>query len=84
MDKGKEFAKIVSDFVNGWNSNEINDFIAAMNNDHKTLQQSFTRLCVKWFFNLAEKENYDSRNEASIELAKKLKPILENSSLPFI
>jgi hypothetical protein len=41
---------------------------------HRSLQQSFTRVCVAWFDHLAEvgargPGHYDMRNEASIRLA---------------
>lgn len=58
----------------------------AMLREHKTLQQSFTRLCVEWLRTLgtAEEWHFDGRNEASRELAKKLLPYLEETALPFI
>lgn len=58
----------------------------AMLREHRTLQQNFTRLCVEWFLTLANAEewNFDGRNEASRELAKKLQNELEDAALPFI
>lgn len=62
----------------------IAGFLDRMGVEHRTLQQSFTRLCVGWLQDLAVRESYDLRNEASVKLAMKLKPILDDSPLPFI
>lgn len=78
MDRnGKEMAKEMSNFVNCFGNSHMKDFINQMATEHRTLQQSFTGLCVKWFEHLATTEYYDARNEASVELAKQLKPILD-------
>jgi hypothetical protein len=82
--KGTEVAKQVSAMINGYGSNEQKQFIEEMSRDHRTLQQGFTRLCVAWFENLAERESHDLRNQGSVELAKELKPILDKAYLPFI
>ena len=47
---------------------------------HRTLQQSFTRVCVAWFDHLAEvgargSGHYDMRNEASVRLAEAFQEI---------
>lgn len=48
-------------------------FIAAMNSQHRTLQQSFTKLCLKWLEYVASEDyRYDDRNKASHEIAKEL------------
>ena len=53
--------------------------------DHPTLQQSFMRMVTKFIEKMADKSYYDDRNKASVELAKKLKPIIEeNRGLPCI
>jgi len=42
-----------------------------MENQHRTLQQGFTRLCVAWLKRLAEPDyHYDDRNKASVRLAR--------------
>jgi hypothetical protein len=48
------------------------------------LQQSFTRLCADWLRNLAARESFDLRNEASVKLAREALPILDRMPLPFI
>ena len=56
-----------------------------MAKQHRTLQQSFTRLCVEWLKLCGSDEyHYDARNEDSHELGVKLKPLLEDACLPFI
>ena len=39
---------------------------------HRTLQQTFTRVCVYWLKQLATTEYFDDRNAASVQLAKDL------------
>jgi len=69
----EEMAKAMGNFVNNFNVDE-KTFCEAMTNEHRTLQQSFTRLCVKWFKTLAETKEgrYDLRNEDSVMLAKEI------------
>ena len=57
-------------------SNEA--FVSAALREHKTLQQSFTRLCCKWF-ELAASQN---GGKAYVRLAKKLNAL--NRSFPLI
>jgi hypothetical protein len=60
-------------------------FCLAMERDHRTLQQTFTRLCVAWLLHAGEPGyRTDLRNEATHKLAVALKPILEEAHLPFI
>ena len=61
-------------------------FCAAMENEHRTLQQAFTRLCVAWFLYTAQPEyRTDLRNEGTHELAvKPYPPLKEEAYLPFI
>lgn len=61
-----------------------------MAREHRTLQQTFTKLCVDWLKQLAVMEYYDDRNEASVEFAKSLmsmpevKEILDKARFPMI
>lgn len=76
----KQVEKMVNDF--GFQDEEL---AKSMANDHPTLQQSFMRMVVQFIEKMADKSYYDGRNEASIKLAKKLKPIIEeNRGLPCI
>ena len=84
--EGQEVARAVSKLLNNYNSTERKVFIDEMSRDHRSLQQSFTRLCVDWLRNLAEREEgrFDLRNEASVKLAREVLPILDRSPLPLI
>ena len=81
-----EYAHLVAtdmlDFVNqlGCDEQEFARTIAA---GHKTLQQSFMRLMVCTFREMAEVVP-DERNQATVELAKKYVEIAKDHPLPFI
>lgn len=87
---GTELADRVADFANAMcNEEEERKFVVAMTSMHRTLQQSFTRLIVLWFKQLAEMHDkglYDLRNEASCKLAKEVMKLEESgkTSLPFV
>ena len=45
-------------------------FCEGMTREHRTLQQSFTRLCIEWLQTCADANyRYDGRNEASHKIA---------------
>ena len=71
-EKSKEQVRQVSDMLN----NIIFDyegFCEEMTREHRTLQQSFTRLCIHWLSTCASDEyRFDDRNEASHVIAKAL------------
>jgi len=58
--------------VNSYNI-KSDEFNSLMSREHRTLQQSFTRLCLEWIEYVAS-ENYhtDLRNEQSHKISKKL------------
>ena len=67
--------KIVADLAKLVNSMSFKPdyFIDAMSKEHRTLQQSFTKLCMQWLEYVASDEyRTDGRNEASHELCKDL------------
>ena len=67
--QAKEVVNNVTDYLNSF-SNKNKEFIAEMNREHRTLQQSFTKLCLEWLENCASEEyNFDGRNEASHKIA---------------
>lgn len=63
-------------------------FCTEFSKEHRTLQQSFTRLCVAWIKTCASPDyKYDDRNEASHELGVKISAQTDgfmDISLPFI
>ena len=83
--KTQEVVNQISDFVNTMSTSHNKDFIHEMNKEHRTLQQSFTRLCLTWLENCASDEyRHDPRNESSHFTAKELvdKWVKESGFLP--
>jgi hypothetical protein len=67
----QETVKKVSDIVNSFNDDPMDTFIRQMTFQHKTLQQSFTKLCLKWIETVASAEyRFDGRNQHSHELCE--------------
>ena len=49
------------------------DFCKEFIKEHRTIQQSFTRLCIHWLCTCASDDyRFDGRNEASHQIAKAL------------
>lgn len=70
-----ETKNIVSEITNYLNtySNKWPEFCAAMSVEHKTLQQDFTRLCLKWLEHISSPDyKTDVRNEQSQNIAREL------------
>ncbi len=69
--KAIEIAENITDYVNTFSRRD--EFNIAMSNQHRTLQQSFTRLCLKWLEHISKEEyRTDLRNQASKEIAQKI------------
>lgn len=79
-----EYANLITDMLNG-NCSETK-LVEALMYHHRTLQQSFTRLCRAWIdANAAAPDvHFDGRNEATQKWAKAVKPASDTVSLPFI
>lgn len=74
-------AQRISDLLNSFQFNPER-VCQAMTREHRTLQQSFTRLCIQWLCTCASDEyQFDGRNEASHEIAKAL---IESQDADFI
>ena len=73
----------LSNYVNQGGS--VKKFAERFSQEHRTLQQNFTRLCMGWFEKLAslDEYQYDGRNEASHKLAKRI-VALEDKHLPTV
>lgn len=80
----KDMKELMMGWLNSFSDDELPVFAKLMMQDHPTLKQKFTKLCVQWFIALAKVEYCDLRLEASVNLAKKLQPELEEACLPFI
>ena len=80
-DKSRREAETVASILNNF-SFDYEGFCKAMTKEHRTLQQSFTRLCIHWLCTCASDDyRYDGRNEASHEVAK---AIIESQDPDFI
>jgi len=84
-ERAEDAVSQISRYVNGF-SREPLEFVTAMAGEHRTLQQSFTRLCMAWLEHLAEAPDYefDLRNQASREVAKEIFANIEYNGLPLI
>ena len=70
---GTDLASQMSDLVKYSSGTGSEAFINEMRNKHRTLQQSFTRLCLQWLEHMANPETrVDGRNEGSQNIARKL------------
>ena len=78
---GKEFANVCSEFVNNYTA-DTEGFAKAMSREHRTLQQSFTRMIVE-YLKLQAQERDDARNQASINFSKKVVKMLEEDNIAF-
>lgn len=68
----RENAERIANLLNSFQFNPERVCLA-MTREHRTLQQSFTRLCIQWLCTCASDEyRYDGRNEASHLIAKAL------------
>lgn len=69
---GEETARMVSRHINNMCFDPA-DFVDTMLSEHRTLQQTFTGLCLSWFSALAKQHDrgrFDGRNEFSCKIAK--------------
>ena len=72
----------ISDFANSNRNGE--DFNKSMSNEHRTSQQSFTRLCLQWIEHVAS-DNYktDGRNECSKKTAIAIIDAFKNNPINY-
>lgn len=90
--KEKEVALVVkamSDMVNSLSTEKVDMFVHGMAREHRTLQQSFTSVCLTWLQHLAKCDksgNFDGRNEASVKVASEIMAKVENANyrLPMV
>lgn len=85
-EEAKELSGKISDFFNTFSLAErVEALNQAMDCEHRTLQQTFTKFMVERFLHMASEDYHtDGRNQASKDLAKALKGILEKIALPMI
>ena len=72
----------ISSFVNSL-SDEGKEFSGQMGCEHRTLQQSFTRLCVAWLVHLSKVQegHYDLRNQGSVNLGRRFVEKMKDEDL---
>jgi hypothetical protein len=78
----KELTGIITDYLNVFSvDDKIGKFNDAMSREHRTLQQSFTRLCIGWIEHVASDDYYtDGRNQASKNFGVLMKKLFEDYS----
>jgi len=82
----KDISGKISDFFNTFSLRPRFELLnKELDKEHRTLQQTFTKFMVERFLHMAS-EDYqtDGRNQASKDLAKVLKEILQKIALPTI
>lgn len=81
----EDLAKVVAGAINSFGF-DSKAFCKQMQNEHKTLQQTYTNLCLAWIKCLAESEDryFDGRNEASRRIAKEICTKVDVHCLPMI
>ncbi len=81
----KELARNITDAVNCFGF-DYKAFCEAMIGEHRTLQQTFTNICLAWLRYLSECEDwhFDGRNVQSREIATKIASRVELHKLPMI
>jgi hypothetical protein len=68
----RELTNLITNHLNTF-GDKSEAFNEAMSREHRTLQQNFTRLCLKWLEHIASDEySTDGRNEQSKDIAQKL------------
>lgn len=78
----EEAADEISNFINimGFDNKK---FVAKMACEHRTLQQTFTGICLSWLGHLStlNENQYDARNEFSVKVAKEIAAALGNAGI---
>lgn len=73
---GSSVAEGIELYVNSF-SNPGKAFYEAMLKKSVNVQHNFTILCLEWFKALANANNFDKRNEASVEYAKSIADVIK-------
>ena len=68
---GCDVATVVAGFVNSTCTAE-SEFVGTMGREHRTLQQGFTRLCLRWLYHMGQQRHWDLRTEASVDAGRKV------------
>ena len=72
MPTAKEAVTTMTDFINNFSHDNI-EFCQLMTNEHRYLQEEFTRLCLDWISTCgSDGYGFDGRNELSHNICKEL------------
>jgi len=82
----KDISGKIADFFNTFSLRPRFELLnKELDGEHRTLQQTFTKFMVERFLHMASEDYHtDGRNQASKDLAKVLKEILQKVALPTI
>lgn len=82
MDREQELAKTIANAVNTFSFDD-KAFCETMAQEHKTLQQTFTGLCLSWIRHCGSLEPWqiDGRNEASAKTCKMIAQFMEEEDI---
>ena len=81
--RAKDMVERMSQYMNSMSRGK--EFCEEMGREHRTIQQSFTRLCMNWVEYCARDEyQTDLRNQASKTLCKQIVESVDNLALPLI
>ena len=82
----KEMADAILGYLNNFSNEPTEELVKELLRQHRTLQQCFSRFCLRWFERIAESPHgFDLRNEASVKLAREIMRIdLRVRALPLI
>ena len=84
MSTAKDVVNELSKFANAM-CPKSEEFAEEVMREHRTLQQSMFGLFLRTIEEWAKQENYDLRNEYTVETSKKIMELLDDSShTPFI
>ena len=87
LEHAAKVANAISGYLNNFGfKKRIDLLVQCVNEDHRTLQQTFTGLCAAWLAHCGSPDyRTDGRNEASAELGKAFLSLPDNvRHLPFI
>lgn len=78
-------ARAVRQIIDSMNcfSFEDKEFCDLMSREHRTLQQSFTRLCLAWIKHCSEYQDFqiDGRNELAVDACKRIAEVMNEENI---
>jgi len=84
MEKPQKIAEMMSVMLNNFSNKNAKEFVAAILNDHPTLQQRFmSEIVIRFIRDVARKDSscFDERNEMTQHTCCKLLAVLKNENI---